>query len=220
MKVRHETREMAGEEAEILVNGKFATKVSLPQAHRLTGPVSIDLSQFIVPGANHLALRRSPGASSTVAQVVSSYYVPWPKSQTADDQSDGQQAAQTLRLKVSYSQDAPRVGEEVTCQVVAARVGFHGYGMMLAEIGLPPGAEVDRASLESAVKESDWSLSRYDMLPDKVVMYLWPKAGETHFQFKFRTRFGMKAWSAPSVLYDYYNPEARAVVAPTRFVVE
>jgi hypothetical protein len=36
----------------------------------------------------------------------------------------------------------------VTCGVEAERVGHSGYGMMLAEAGLPPGTEVDRASLE------------------------------------------------------------------------
>jgi uncharacterized protein YfaS (alpha-2-macroglobulin family) len=58
-----------------------------------------------------------------------------------------------------------------------------------------------------------------DVLPDRVIFYLWPPAGGVKFDFKFRARYGIKAKSAPSVLYDYYNPEARAVVAPVQFVV-
>nr|MBA2734813.1 hypothetical protein [Acidobacteriota bacterium] len=110
--------------------------------------------------------------------------------------------------------------DEITCKVVAERIGFRGYGMLLAEIGLPPGADVDRASLERAMKESGWSLSQYDILPDRLIVYLWPQAGGTSFTFKFRSRFGLAAQTAPSLLYDYYNPEARAVVAPTKFVVK
>jgi hypothetical protein len=30
----------------------------------------------------------------------------------------------------------------------------------------------------------------------------------------------IKAQSAPSVIYDYYNPSARVTLAPTRFVVQ
>jgi len=30
----------------------------------------------------------------------------------------------------------------------------------------------------------------------------------------------MKAWSEASSLYDYYNPEAAATVAPVKFVVQ
>jgi hypothetical protein len=94
-----------------------------------------------------------------------------------------------------------------------------GYGMLLAEVGLPPGADVDRASLERAMSESGWALNSYDVLPDRLVVYLWPQGGGTRFQFKFRPRYGLNALTAPSQLYDYYNPEARTVVPPTRFVI-
>jgi hypothetical protein len=62
-------------------------------------------------------------------------------------------------------------------------------------------------------------VSQYDVLPDRLIVYLWPQAGGTNFVFKFRPRFGLTAQSAPSLLYDYYNPEARVVIAPTKFVV-
>jgi hypothetical protein len=52
-----------------------------------------------------------------------------------------------------------------------------------------------------------------------VVLYLWPYAGGVKFDFKFRPRFGLKAKTAASSIYDYYNPEARAVVAPKQFIV-
>jgi hypothetical protein len=91
--------------------------------------------------------------------------------------------------------------------------------MLLAEIGLPPGADVDRESLEKAMKESGWGLKQYDVLPDRLVVYLWPSGGTTQFEFKFRPRFGLTAKTAPSLLYDYYNPDAMVDLAPTRFVV-
>jgi hypothetical protein len=69
------------------------------------------------------------------------------------------------------------------------------------------------------MRELNLGLDRYDVLPDRLVVYLWPRAGKTQFQFKFKPRFGIYAKTAPSVIYDYYNPEARAVVAPTKFSV-
>jgi hypothetical protein len=62
-------------------------------------------------------------------------------------------------------------------------------------------------------------LSSYDVLPDRLVVYLWPHAGGTQFTFNFRPRYGLSAQTAPSLLYDYYNPEARTVLAPTKFNV-
>lgn len=82
-----------------------------------------------------------------------------------------------------------------------------------------PGAEADRATMERAMKESGWGIDQYEVLPDRLIVYLWPHAGGTKFTFSFKPRFGLKANSAPSILYDYYNPEARAVVGPTHFIV-
>jgi A-macroglobulin receptor binding domain len=51
------------------------------------------------------------------------------------------------------------------------------------------------------------ALSRYEVLSDRVVFYLWPKASGASFDFSLQTRMPMQAKSAASVLYDYYNPE-------------
>jgi len=121
---------------------------------------------------------------------------------------------------VQFDKQTASVGENIECSVDAERIGFRGYGMLLAEVGLPPGADVDRSSLEQAVKNSGWEIQSYDVLPDRVVLYLWPRPGGTKFSFTFKPRFGLKALSAPSVLYDYYNPEAQAVVEPVLFSVQ
>ena len=83
---------------------------------------------------------------------------------------------------------------------------------MLAEIGMPPGAEVDRSSIESALEEGH--VDHYEILPDRVVFYLWPKAGGAKFDFFLSARMPMIAKSTASVLYDYNNPEALAELAP------
>lgn len=109
--------------------------------------------------------------------------------------------------------------QDVNCAVEAERVGVKDYGMLLAEIGLPPGADVSRESLQAAM-DADWSLSRYDVLPDRIVLYMWSKSGGTKFNFKFRPRYAAGAQTPASVVYDYYNPEAQALVVPLRFSVK
>ncbi len=51
------------------------------------------------------------------------------------------------------------------------------------------------------------------------ILYFWPHAGGSKLTFSFRPRFGMKARTAQSILYDYYNPEAQVVLAPADFAV-
>lgn len=206
-----------GEAAEILINGRHATEVMLPPANQLSAPLSVNLTPHLSPGNNRVLIRRKAGGSQAAVQVVQTYYVPWDKSAAV---TRATAASRALRLAVSYDKTAMEIGAEVTCKVEAERTRADGYGMLLAEIGLPPGADVDRASLELAMKADGWSLSQYDILPDRLIVYLWPRTGGTRFEFKFRPRFGLAAQTAPSVIYDYYNPEARSVIAPTKFQVK
>jgi hypothetical protein len=208
-------------QAEVIVNGQHAATLTLPVEDQLGNPVRLDVSGFLKAGRNLIELKREAGSSAQASvQVVSSYYVPWTANVNAQSAASAQHSgSDAVRLAVNFDKSEAQVGDEVTCRVVAERVGFRGYGMMLAEVGLPPGADVDRASLERAMKDSGWSIGQYDVLPDRLVVYLWPRAGGTRFEFKFRPRFAIAARTAPSLIYDYYNPEARMVVAPTDFVV-
>jgi hypothetical protein len=90
--------------------------------------------------------------------------------------------------------------------------------MMLAEVGLPPGAEVDRGSLARLLDAG--TISRYELQPDRIVFYLWsPQAAETRFSFQMTPRYAIKAKAAEATLSDYYNPELRVVLAPGLFYV-
>jgi hypothetical protein len=208
------TQPGADGQAEIIINGRPATTITIP-AGRLNNPVMVDISTFVSIGDNHIEIRRGSAAPLASAQVVSTFYLPWSVAQRAHSANA---ANNLLRLAVGFSKSQASISEEITCKV---QVGGKNYGgMLLGEIGLPPGADVDRASLELAMKNSEWSLSRYDVLPDRVIVYLWPRPAGTTFEFKFRPRFGLAAQTAPSLLYDYYNPEARAVVAPVKFTIK
>jgi uncharacterized protein YfaS (alpha-2-macroglobulin family) len=210
----------AAQAVEVFVNGRSAGTLTLPATHEPANPISLDLSRLIAAGANRVEIKRASGAFlAATAQLVTTYYRPWAAA-IADGTHKRPQDSRALSLNVRFDRTTAATGDTVTCRVAAERIGHRGYGMLLAEVGLPPGADVDRASLELAMKESGWEFSHYDVLPDRLVVYLWPRAGGTNFQFTFRPRFGLVAKSAPSVVYDYYNPEARAVLAPTKFNVE
>jgi hypothetical protein len=206
--------------ATIVVNGREVQSIEMPEAQRLTNPIAVDLSQFLKTGTNQIEIRRAAGSAPASMQAVAVYYLPWAESVARQEANWRANGASGLRLLAKFDKTDGHISDEINCHVEAERIGFRGYGMMLAEIGLPPGADVDRGSLETAMKGSDWSISQYDILPDGVVVYLWPQAGGTKFDFKFRPRFGLNAQSAASTVYDYYNPESRAIVAPTRFVVK
>jgi hypothetical protein len=214
---REPSRAIEGSPADVFLNGKQIASVSMPAQNKLTNPVTIDLSPFLSIGANRIQVKCPAGSPQASAQLVTTHYEPWPAASGLNKLTTA--SAGSLKLRVNFDKTGAKIGEEITCTVEAERVGFRGYGMMLAEIGLPPGADVDRASLERAIQAAS-GLDQYDVLPDRLVVYLWPRAGGSRFQFKFRSRFGIAAQTAASLVYDYYNPEARAVVAPTKFNIK
>ncbi len=202
----------------ISVDGKPGPALSSSSDARQLTPQRADLTPFLSPGKHTIELRSGTSAHAS-AYVNASYYLPWTDA-TVIGSSVPSGDAESLRYSVKFDRSAASVGDLIQCTVHAERVGFRGYGMMLAEVGLPPGADVDRASLNSAVSSSGWDLQSYEVQPDRAVFYLWPRAGGTTFSFTFKPRFAMTAQSSESVLYDYYNPEARASVPPARFVVK
>ena len=201
------------ENIQVSVNG--AGVQSLPVSADRIEPLIVDLTGQLGPLANKVEIKSSTG-STLMAQVVAQHYIDW-----KDSESTGRTVNQSRALKMDYKCDktTAAIMQDITCSVEAERVGFTGYGMLLAEIGTPPGANVSRESLQEAM-DADWSISRYDILPDRIVIYMWSKAGGTKFNFKFKPRYGINAQTPASCVYDYYNPEARAVGAPLRFAVK
>lgn len=207
---------------EILLNGNLIQNLTVAPG-QIT-PITIDLKDKLNTTANTLQIR-SANDSPVMTQVVQSHYIDW-----RDAELEGRNprlskgatntnTSRQIRLDYKCDRQTAAIMQEISCAVETERVGFKGYGMLLAEIGIPPGADVSRESLQAAM-DADWSLSRYDVLPDRIIFYMWSKPGGMRINFKFRPRYGINANTPASVIYDYYNEEAKATVAPLRFEVK
>lgn len=177
-------------------------------------PVVLNLTDKL-SSANRLEVTSSDD-SQVMSQIVKTHYIDWKDSLSTNRNVNDSRA---IRLDYKCDKQNVKIMENITCSVAAERIGFQGYGMLLAEIGIPPGADVSRESLEKAF-EADWSLSRYDILPDRIVVYMWAKAGGSKFNFSFKPRYGINAQTPMSIVYDYYNEESRGVVSPLKFEVK
>jgi hypothetical protein len=200
----------------VRVNGKGATVLQLPSTQTVVAPLETDISALLAAGDNRIELDATTQGMMSV-QLVADSYTAWGSDVEVTPKSEPN-ATSALRFSVEYSTTKLTTGDDVECRIRAERLGYRGYGMMLGEVGLPPGAEVDRESLEHAL-QGNYSVYRYDVEPDRVILYMWPEAGGSVFSFRFRPRFGMSAETAPSVLYDYYNPESLVTLRPRHFDV-
>jgi hypothetical protein len=199
----------------VTVDGRAAATHALPKPNEDTGPVFLPLAAGLTPGDHRIVLNLPAGAGTATAQIVASLYRPWPGVASTFATTNDEQ----LRLTVAFSSTSPAVAAPVEATAHIERLGFRGYGMLIAEIGLPPGAGVDRASLETAIAASGYQINHYEVLPDRVLVYLWPNAGGLDIRFRFKLRYAVDGLTAPSTVYDYYNPDSHFDLAPTRFTM-
>jgi alpha-2-macroglobulin-like protein len=193
---------------EVRVNGSSAGKVAMPDGRRVGAPVVVDISGLLHTGDNQVSLSGSE-LRLQQAQVTAAWYEKWgPKRPDKD-----------LDMQIRFTKLDAAINDPVACDVVISRPVFRGYGMMIARVGLPPGAEVDRGVLEDVVRNGENGVDAYEIGPDQVTFYIWPRAADVSFRFLFRPRFAMKARAAESMLYDFYNPDSHVVLAPESFVV-
>jgi len=185
-----------GEPVEVRLNGRRTPQTGDPGE-------AVHVGERIRRGVNRARIQADGWAS---AQIIVRYAVPW---------SDTPREHPRLALDVDYGRTELAIGDTVEVRVRAGRKSGSG-GMLIAEIGLPPGAEVDRATLEGLP-----GVYRYDVLPDAVIFYVWRRAEQPleEFRFRFRPRLAMDAVTAPSRLYDYYDPELSIARKPVRFRV-
>jgi A-macroglobulin TED domain/Alpha-2-macroglobulin family/Carboxypeptidase regulatory-like domain/MG2 domain/A-macroglobulin receptor binding domain/Macroglobulin domain MG3/Alpha-2-macroglobulin bait region domain len=204
--------EAKAQKISVSINGEKLKEIDV-SADKIE-PVIISLDDKLI-AANRVDITTSEN-SAVMSQIVQKHYIAW-----ADSVSTKLDVNNSRAIQLDYKCDKlnAKIMENITCSVEAERIGFKGYGMLLAEIGIPPGANVSRESMEESFK-NDWSLSRYDILPDRIVVYMWSKAGGSKFNFSFKPRYGIKAQTPASIVYDYYNEESRGVVSPLKFVVK
>lgn len=196
------------EKGEVFVNGQKVREFSA-NSDNLNNPLIFDVSPHLTQNENRVEIKGLSNLNLTMAQLVSTHYLKWESIKTEENKY--------FDLQVDFDKTTANIGDEITCSV-AVKQKTYRYGMMLAEIGIPPGADVDRRSLDQA--KTNGEFSSYDVLPDKVVIYFWASSKGLDFNFKFRPRFGITAQNTPSLVYDYYNEEAKATLAPMKFEVK
>jgi hypothetical protein len=201
---------------QIAVNGASISGSALSIDERLLdAPITVDLTGYLRPGANRVTLTSSTASPLGSAQLATSFYVPWQQRE-----GTGTTVGRDYGLDFSYrcEQRDAQAGVPIECRVHERRFGSAGFGMLLAEVGLPPGADVDREVLAKLLAEG--TISRYELQPDRIVFYTWnSNPAGIDFRFRFTPRFAIRAKAALALLYDYYNPDERVTLSPETFVV-
>ena len=150
------------------------------------------------------------GEGSLLYQVVTRYYTPWPELQTEDD----------LAIDVVYPSDVIAVGESTPVEVTVTNRLSDRADMVMVQIGIPPGFDVDMRSLQQHIEAGRFS--RVDRTGSGVDAYLYgmDPGGILAFEFDVVARFPMTVQTAASTAYLYYEPAIRGESQPSTVTVQ
>ncbi|MGC9455728.1 MAG: hypothetical protein ACP5HU_12845, partial [Phycisphaerae bacterium] len=158
-------------------------------------------------------LRLSPDRAEGIGyQIVINYRTLRPP---ARPKADG-----SLTITADYDRTRLEVGGTVRVHVEIANNGGTAVVMPLADVGTPPGFAVRPAGLDKAV--ADGRIERYSITARGVILYLdnLQPGQRVEIDYEMVARMPLRAVSAPTRVYAYYDPQTQAATSAVRFTVE
>jgi hypothetical protein len=170
----------------------------------------VSLKPHVRDGDNEVKIKFA-GEGSSLYQITTRYYLPW-----KGKPSPGEAVA----IDVKYDKAELAVEDMVTAQVKIKNTTPGRMGMVLVDLGVPPGFEVQAGDLAELVGSK--VIQKYTLTGRQVIVYLEELAAgqEVNLQYRLKAKFPIKAKTPESTAYEYYNPDNRGVAEPVELTVE
>jgi uncharacterized protein YfaS (alpha-2-macroglobulin family) len=144
-------------------------------------------------------------------QVVGKFYLPW--------EAGEKPAIEPLSIDIVYDKRKLEKDDLVTCNVTVVNNKPATANMVLVDLGVPPGFEVQAEDLAEVVESG--RIKKFSLTSRQVIIYfekLLPKQ-PVELKYRMRAKFPIKAKTRVSRVYEYYNPEVESFAAPVELVV-
>ncbi|MBT9560609.1 MAG: hypothetical protein IV100_31585 [Myxococcales bacterium] len=176
----------------------------------------LELAGQVPEGENEVTLEYS-GTGNFMWQIAGAHYVPW--AEAPEDPNDS-----PLAITVDYDKTTLAANDTITVTVTVSNESSDPdyTGMMMAEIGLPPGFDFDPTLLDAVVSKGQGAIAKYEFTSMRLVVYLEPVTPEkpVSFQYGLRARYPLEATAPASETYLYYNKAVSAEAAPVALEVQ
>ncbi|MFO0744945.1 MAG: MG2 domain-containing protein [Myxococcota bacterium] len=171
----------------------------------------VDLSEQLAEGDHEVTLDYT-GTGNLMWQVSGQHWLPW-SAVPADPPSP-------LSIDVEYDKTHLTTDDVINVTVTVSNSDPDTTGMMMAEVGLPPGFDLDTTALDALLGKGQ--VARYDKTALRLVVYLEPIApnAPATFGYALRARYPLEATAPESETYLYYDKSVRAGSGPVGLVVE
>ena len=197
-------------ECTVLINGQKADAFGLTPDNADVMR-QVDGRKFTKPGRNEVTVKFE-GKGSTLYQVVGRYYLPWEK--LAPEGKD------LLQISVDYDRTTLNKDDMVTADVTVKNNTPGTTSMIIVDLGLPPGFEVQAEDFANLVEKG--TLQKYSFTGRQAICYLEKLDPQqaVKFSYRLRAKFPIHAKTPKSRVYEYYNPTNDADAKPVEMDVK
>lgn len=152
------------------------------------------------------------GKTSMLYQVVARHHMPWHLVQTTEEEGP-------IHVAVKYDRTQLKTGDTLKATATLRYTGAATTYMVIVDLGLPPGFEVDATAFESMVEKG--AIAKYAATSRNVLLYFggMEKDKEVTFSYDLRAKYPIKAKTPKTTAYEYYTPENRDVAKPVEIEV-
>jgi len=204
----------------VSLNGEQADPIQIT-------PENFDVVQLVtftdkaVEGDNVVRIEVE-GKGRLMYQITARYYVPWELVPPEEKEA--------MTIDVRYDRTDLQVDDTVRVDVTA-RLNVEGTArMVVLDLGIPPGFEVQAEDLSARVQQDAQkgeeypgaTVRRFDLTGRQIIVYLANLSyGEPiSFHYGLRAKYPLRVKTPASTAYDYYNPEQAGVAQPQVMAVE
>lgn len=205
-------------QGEMKSNAEITVEVNGVKKHAIVTPDNWDVMQILdfkeaaKKGDNEIVIRYG-GEVNLAYQVLGRHFLPWDRVPRAERRDP-------IELAVEYDRT-----ELTTHDVIQARARMKYSGdkatfMVIVTLGLPPGFAVDPGDFAEMVGSK--TIQRFDLNPRQATLYIGDVRPGQEFEFVYHLmpKYPIKAKTARSTAYEYYNPDRRTVVEPEEVEVK
>jgi hypothetical protein len=156
------------------------------------------------------------GTGGLAYQVVGRYFTPW------DERSSGE----PLSIEIAYDRTKLARNDIATATATIRNNLSKTANMVMADLGIPPGFDLLSEDLQAfrdkGGRAETGRLEKYSLTATQAILYFNALApGQTvRLQFRLRAKYPIRARSFESRVYEYYDPEVKAIARPVGLEVD
>jgi hypothetical protein len=171
----------------------------------------VDLSELAIEGENHVTLEYE-GVGNLMYQMTSTHFVPWTEVEP--------EVTGPLTIDVEYDKTTLSVDDTIHVTVKVTNNDAEASGMVMADLGLPPGFEVDLSELNSL--KAQGVVQKIEKTSLNLLVYINSVIpGEPLvFGYNLIAQYPLEAAAPKSEAYFYYNKEEKAEAPPVGVIVK